>query len=67
MKSDIVFITVQPEGENNTHRTFTRDFLLNGDPTEIGEAVQSMMESIENAHEDVMDEINKDKALDEKI
>lgn len=54
MEPDIVYITVQI-GNSDVYRTFTRDFVKYSDPSEIGEKVQDMLDTIENSSVDLIE------------
>lgn len=45
--SEIIYISVQPENQDEVYRSFTADYLRTADPEEIGLKVQEMFESID--------------------
>lgn len=51
-KQDIAYISVQV-GNSDVYRTFTPDFIKFSDPSEIGEMIQDMLETIENSKEEL--------------
>jgi len=55
MEQQIIFVTLQISDGPDIYRTFTSDFIKFSDPTELGETIQDMMESLETKAEGVFD------------